>query len=63
MNKLLINVINSDLFNLPIPPMWTAVIGDYDRSTESGLEQRIQIENIFMHENYQNFQNDLGKLN
>ncbi|XP_055680182.1 uncharacterized protein LOC129788161 [Lutzomyia longipalpis] len=51
--------IHNDLFNLPLPPLWTAVLGEHDRSYESGYEQRIPIDKIIMHENYQNYQHDL----
>lgn len=49
----------SDLFNLPLPPLWTVVLGEYNRAVESGYEQRIPIEKIVLHKNYKNFLHDL----
>ncbi|XP_059610089.1 transmembrane protease serine 9 [Phlebotomus argentipes] len=51
--------VHNDLFNLPLPALWTAILGDHDRSWESGQEQRIPIDKIVMHDNYQNYQHDL----
>ncbi|KAL9899349.1 trypsin-1 isoform 2-T3 [Glossina fuscipes fuscipes] len=51
--------VHNDLFNLPLPPLWTVVLGDYDRAVESGYEQRIPIEKIFLHRKYENFLHDL----
>lgn len=50
----------SDLFNLPLPALWTVVLGDHNRMIESGYEQRLSVEKIVFHENYENFQHDLG---
>lgn len=54
------NSILSDLFNLPLPPLWTVVLGEHNRMIESGHEQRISVEKIVFHEKYENFQHDLG---
>ncbi|XP_062536109.1 uncharacterized protein LOC134205150 isoform X2 [Armigeres subalbatus] len=48
-----------DLFNLPLPPLWTVVLGEYDRSHESGYEQRIPVDRIVLHDKYHNFKHDL----
>lgn len=50
---------SSDLFNLPIPPLWTVVLGEHDRGVESGNEQRIPVEKIVMHHRYHNFRHDV----
>jgi hypothetical protein len=55
------NQFTSDLFNLPLPALWTIVLGEYDRGQESGEEQRISVDKIVLHEKYHNFRNDLGK--
>lgn len=39
--------------------MWSVVLGDYDRHIESGYEQRIAIDRIVMHDNYENYQHDV----
>lgn len=50
----------SELFNLPLPALWTVVLGEYDRGRESGYEQRIPVDKIILHEKYHNFKHDLG---
>ncbi|BFF92734.1 transmembrane protease serine 7 [Drosophila madeirensis] len=51
--------VHNDLFNLPIPPLWTVVLGEHDRDVESGNEQRIPVEKIVMHQRYHNFRHDV----
>ncbi|XP_055381440.1 GATA zinc finger domain-containing protein 10 [Condylostylus longicornis] len=51
--------VHNDLFNLPLPPLWTVVLGEYDRNAESGYEQRIPVEKIILHQSYQHFLHDL----
>ncbi|XP_030370393.1 transmembrane protease serine 3 [Scaptodrosophila lebanonensis] len=51
--------VHNDLFNLPIPPLWTVVLGEHDRGVESGYEQRIPVEKIVLHRRYQNFRHDV----
>ncbi|TMW50892.1 hypothetical protein DOY81_004036 [Sarcophaga bullata] len=51
--------VHNDLFNLPVPPLWTVVLGEYNRAIESGYEQRIPIDKIVLHKSYQNFLHDL----
>lgn len=40
--------------------MWTAVIGEHDRSTEDGHEQRIMVEKIYLHERFKEYHHDIG---
>lgn len=42
-----------------MPDAWSVVLGDYDRHIESGYEQRIAIDRIVMHDNYENYQHDV----
>lgn len=42
-----------------MPDAWSVVLGDYDRHIESGHEQRIAIDRIVMHDNYENYQHDV----
>lgn len=51
---------SSDLFNLPLPALWSVVLGENNRKVESGYEQRIPVDKIIMHEKYHHFKNDLG---
>lgn len=53
---------SSDLFNLPLPALWSVVLGENNRKIESGYEQRIPVDKIIMHEKYRHFKNDLGML-
>lgn len=57
------SVFYSDLFNLPLPPLWTVLLGEYNRHIESGYEQRISVDKIVMHSDYEDFQHDLGLRN
>ena len=52
----------SELFSLPIAALWTAVLGDWDREIEEFTEQRIPIDLIAIHEEFQNYQHDIGIL-
>lgn len=58
-NKTIRIYIFSDLFNLPLPPLWTVVLGEHNRIIESGYEQRIPVEKIILHKSYHNFLHDL----
>lgn len=44
---------------MPIPPLWTVVLGEHDRNVESGNEQRIPVEKIVLHHHYHNFRHDV----
>jgi hypothetical protein len=46
---------------LPLPALWTVVLGENNRKIETGFEQRIPVDKILMHEKYRQFKNDLGK--
>ncbi|XP_038105156.1 uncharacterized protein LOC6051539 isoform X2 [Culex quinquefasciatus] len=54
--------VHNELFNLPLPALWTVVLGEYDRGRESGYEQRIPVDKIILHEKYHNFKHDLVLL-
>lgn len=54
--------VHNDLFNLPLPALWTVILGEHNRKIESGFEQRIPVDKIIMHEKYRNFKNDLGNF-
>lgn len=51
--------IHNDLFNLPLPALWSVVLGENNRKVESGYEQRLPVDKIIMHEKYRHFKNDL----
>lgn len=52
----------SDLFNLPLAALWTAVMGDWNRNVEESTEERIPVEEIIIHERFHNFQHDIGMM-
>uniref|UniRef100_A0A034VKV2 Plasma kallikrein n=1 Tax=Bactrocera dorsalis TaxID=27457 RepID=A0A034VKV2_BACDO len=54
--------IHNDLFNLPIPLLWTVVLGEHNRLEESGYEQRVPVDKIILHKRYHNFRHDLALL-
>ncbi|CAD6995133.1 plasma kallikrein [Ceratitis capitata] len=54
--------IHNDLFNLPIPLLWTVVLGEHNRYEESGYEQRVPVDKIILHKRYNNFRHDLALL-
>lgn len=45
-----------------MPALWTVIVGDWDRSVDEQSEQRIQLENIFVHESFNNYNNDIGMI-
>jgi ligand-binding SRPBCC domain-containing protein len=51
----------SDIFNLPLAVLWTAVLGEWDREVEENTEVRVPVEKVFIHEHFHNFQHDIGK--
>lgn len=61
-SKLNICLVYSDIFDLPLPALWTAVLGEYNRRTETGHERRIAIEKIITHSHYSHFDHDIGWL-
>jgi len=54
--------IHNDIFNLPLPPLWTAVLGEHNRDIETGYERRVPIDKIITHSGYLNFQHDIVLL-
>ena len=50
----------SDIFNLPLAALWTAVLGEWDHNFEERTEERIPVEKIVLHERFQNYQHDIG---
>jgi len=51
----------SDVFNLPLAVLWTAVLGEWDREVDENTEVRVPVEKVFVHEHFHNFQHDIGK--
>lgn len=38
------------------------MIGEHDRSTEEGHEQRIMVEKIYLHERFKEYHHDIGTV-
>lgn len=51
----------SDVFSLPIPALWTAVLGDWDREVEEHTEVRVPVERIVVHTKFHSYNNDIGQ--
>lgn len=62
LTKLLVLICYSDIFSLPLPALWTVVLGDWDRAIDEKTELRIPVEDILVHERFNNYQNDIGIL-
>ncbi|RZF47679.1 hypothetical protein LSTR_LSTR006315 [Laodelphax striatellus] len=54
--------IHNDIFSLPLAALWTVVLGDWDRERDERGEQRIPVEDILVHEKFNNYQNDIALL-
>ncbi|XP_063226627.1 chymotrypsin-like elastase family member 2A isoform X3 [Bacillus rossius redtenbacheri] len=54
--------IHNDVFSLPLAALWTAVFGEWDRDVNEETEVRVPIEKIFVHERFNNYQNDIALL-
>lgn len=50
----------SELFNLPVPALWTAVLGEWDRAEQKG--SYVPIERIVLHHRFHNYQHDIGQF-
>jgi hypothetical protein len=53
---------SSDIFNLPLAALWTAVLGDWDRGTEEKTEMRVPVDEIRVHKEFNDYQNDIGNF-
>jgi len=53
-------LIVSEKFSLPLAALWTAVLGDWNRDVEEHTEERIPIDEVVIHDKFNNYQNDIG---
>lgn len=51
----------SDLFNLPIGALWTAVVGEWELDSGGRGSARLPVERIVIHERFNNYMHDIGK--
>ncbi|GBP51637.1 Plasma kallikrein [Eumeta japonica] len=52
--------IHNELFNLPIPALWTAVLGEWDRAEQRGAY--VPIEKIVPHHRFHHYQHDIALM-
>ncbi|XP_034828697.1 chymotrypsin-like elastase family member 2A [Maniola hyperantus] len=52
--------IHNELFNLPVPALWTAVLGEWDRAEQRGAY--VPIERIVLHHRFHNYQHDIALM-
>ncbi|XP_052739737.1 transmembrane protease serine 12 [Bicyclus anynana] len=52
--------IHNELFNLPVPALWTAVLGEWDRAEQRGAY--VPIERIILHHRFHNYQHDIALM-
>ncbi|XP_026759716.2 plasminogen [Galleria mellonella] len=52
--------IHNELFNLPVPALWTAVLGEWDRAEQKGAY--VPIERIVLHHRFHNYQHDIALM-
>ena len=51
----------SELFNLPIGALWTAVVGEWELDSGGRGSARLPIERVILHERFNNYVDDIGK--
>lgn len=52
--------IHNELFNLPVPALWTAVLGEWDRAEQKG--SYVPIERIVLHQRFHHYQHDIALM-
>ncbi|XP_045515343.1 tissue-type plasminogen activator-like [Pieris brassicae] len=52
--------IHNELFNLPVPALWTAVLGEWDRAEQRGAY--VPVERIVLHHRFHNYQHDIALM-
>ncbi|XP_041989187.1 transmembrane protease serine 3 [Aricia agestis] len=52
--------VHNELFNLPVPELWTAVLGEWDRAEQRGAYMPIQ--KIILHHRFHNYQHDIALM-
>ncbi|XP_064099066.1 chymotrypsinogen A-like isoform X3 [Macrobrachium nipponense] len=54
--------INNPAFNLPFAPLWTAVVGEWDRETVDDTEDILQVQKIILHNRFKDHNHDIALL-
>lgn len=50
----------SDLFNLPIGALWTAVVGEWELDSGGRGSARLPVERVIIHDHFENYVHDIG---
>lgn len=53
--------VRSQAFSLPFAPLWSVVVGEWDREKEGGREV-LRVERVVVHERFKDYKNDIGEL-
>lgn len=51
----------SELFNLPIGALWTAVVGEWELDSGGRGSARLPVEKVILHERFNNYVHDIGE--
>lgn len=51
----------SELFNLPIGALWTAVVGEWELDVGGRGSARLPVEKVILHERFNNYVHDIGE--
>lgn len=52
----------SELFNLPIGALWTAVVGEWELDAGGHGSARLPVEKVVLHERFNNYLHDIGEF-
>jgi len=56
-----LNISFSELFNLPIGALWTAVVGEWELDSGGRGCARLPVEKVILHERFNNYVHDIGE--
>ncbi|XP_068234331.1 chymotrypsinogen B-like isoform X4 [Palaemon carinicauda] len=54
--------INNPAFNLPFAPLWTAVVGEWDRDNVDDTEHILKVQEIILHNRFKEHNHDIAML-
>jgi len=56
-----VDIYFSELFNLPIGALWTAVVGEWELDSGGRGSARLPVEKVILHERFNNYVHDIGE--
>jgi len=56
-----VDICCSELFNLPIGALWTAVVGEWELDSGGRGSAHLPVEKVILHERFNNYVHDIGK--